>query len=180
MLQPGRPPRPAPGPGTPSPCLSNIYRPPAALCRFRPGRSMYPPGYPLPPVSAGGFPDSPYPWSLCSKAPGPRGTGFHVEKGVFAVRHTLDVQVRQCVHQMAGIYPGPYIANALLPFKNRVVHGENHTARAGGFHDAQVGQLLLGQNGVLELVQRVPAPGGHAHSPLGGVGEHIGLRGGNV
>ena len=81
---------------------------------------------------------------------------------------------------MAGVDPRPHVADAPLPLKDGVVHGQDHAAGAGGLHNPQVGQLALGQNGALKAFQRVPRPGGHADGPLGGVGEHVRLRGGDV
>ena len=105
---------------------------------------------------------------------------FRIQKHVFAVRQTLDAQIQQGIHQMAGIDAGPHIADAPLPLKNRGVHGEDHAAGPRRFHDAQVGQLPLGQNRLLEGFQRIPLPGGDPDGPLGGMGQDVGFRRGNI
>ena len=105
---------------------------------------------------------------------------LHVQKHVLAVRQALDVQIEQGIHQVAGVHTRAHIADAPLVLKDGVVHRQDHAAGAGGLHDPQVGQLALGQNGALKAFQRVPCPGGHADGPLGGVGEHVGFRGGDV
>ena len=81
---------------------------------------------------------------------------------------------------MAGVDSGPHIADALLPLEDGVVHGQNQAPGAGGFHDPQVGQLPLRQDGLLKAFEGVTRAGGHTDGPLGSVGQDVGVRGGDV
>ena len=106
--------------------------------------------------------------------------GVGIQEYIFAVRQTLDAQIEQRVYQMAGVNSGTHVADAPLSLKDGVVHGQDHAAGAGRLHDAQVGQLRLGQDGVLKALQGIPGTGGHADGTLGGVSEDVGVRGCDV
>ncbi len=54
--------------------------------------------------------------------------GIDIQKHIFAVRQSLDIQVQQRVHKMVGIDTGPHITNASLALKNRIIHRQDHTA----------------------------------------------------
>ena len=49
--------------------------------------------------------------------------GVHIQKDIFTVRQTLDIQIQQRVHKVAGINARAHIADALLPLEYGVVHG---------------------------------------------------------
>ena len=70
--------------------------------------------------------------------------GAHIQKYILTVGQSLDAQIQQRVHQVAGVDAGPDITDAPAAFKDGVVHRYNHAAGTGGLHNPQVGQLPLG------------------------------------
>ena len=85
-------------------------------------------------------------------------SGLHVQEYIFTVWQTHNIQIQQRIHQMAGIYSGSHIADALLPVKDGIVHGQDHAPGSRGFHNPQIGQLLLCQDGITEGFQRIAFP----------------------
>jgi hypothetical protein len=69
---------------------------------------------------------------------------FHIQEYIFTVGKPFDIQIQQNIHQPIGIDAGSHVANAFLSFKNRAVHGQNHTSSTGRLHNPEVGQLLPG------------------------------------
>ena len=59
---------------------------------------------------------------------------------------------------MAGVNAGADIAYAGISFKNRIVHGKDHAAGSGGLHDAQICEILRGQNRILKFFKGVSCP----------------------
>ena len=106
--------------------------------------------------------------------------GFHIQKHIFAVGQPLNIQIQQGIHQMTGIDACSYITHAPLSLKNRIVHGQDHTAGSRRAHNAQIGQLLLGQNRILKRLQRLPLPRRDPDGSLRGMGQDIGFRGSNI
>ena len=104
----------------------------------------------------------------------------HIQEYILAVGQTLDVQIQQCVHQMAGKDAGPHISNTPLVLKDRVVHGQDHAAGTGRLHNPQVGQFPPGQYGILKALQGISRPGSHADGAFGGVRQDMGGRSGDV
>ncbi len=85
----------------------------------------------------------------------------------------FDVQIQQGIHQPAGVNAGAHIADTVLFIKKRIIHGKNHAAGSRRFHDAQVRELRISQNGILEGLQRFAGSGGYADGILRGMSQDI-------
>ncbi len=54
-----------------------------------------------------------------------------------------------------------------------MIHGEDHAAGSGRFHDSQIGQFRLCRYRALEFFQGFIDPGCEANGALGSVGQNV-------
>ena len=104
---------------------------------------------------------------------------LHVQEHVLAVGQALDVQIEQGIHEVAGIHPRAHIADASLILKDGVMD-RIMLPVPGDCIMPELVSSCRARVAFLEGIQRIPRPGGYADGPLGGVGEDMGFRCGNV